>query len=148
MKITSRADYALHAMLYMAFINGKHAVTITEIARAESIPREWLAKILKELVSKGLLRSRRGIKGGYFLTRPLKEYTFLRIIEAIDGPMSPSTCTRPDNTGVRHRKGKCPAFVYMDNLKQILKKDLAAISLDEIPYEKYYQTGRGNGARK
>ena len=45
MKITNRADYALHAMLYVAFINGRHSVTIDEISEAEGIPREYLAKI-------------------------------------------------------------------------------------------------------
>ena len=60
MKITNRADYALHALLYLASREGRRLGSINEIARAESIPREYLAKSLKELVRQGFLRSQRG----------------------------------------------------------------------------------------
>jgi len=148
MKITSKADYALHAMLYVASINGKHAATISEIAEAESIPREYLAKILKELVGKRILKSKRGIMGGYFLTKPRIDYTFLEIIEAIDGPINPAGCTKPENKRTGHRKGKCAAFAYFDDLRRKIEGDLSAINLNDIPYERYYQVGRGNGSAR
>jgi DNA-binding IscR family transcriptional regulator len=47
-------------MLYAAFINGRHPVTIDEISEAAGIPREYLAKTFKELVRQGFLRSQRG----------------------------------------------------------------------------------------
>ncbi|OGC91283.1 MAG: hypothetical protein A2W25_00305 [candidate division Zixibacteria bacterium RBG_16_53_22] len=139
MKITSKADYALHAMIYISAVNGDHPASINEISQAESIPREYLAKILKELVLAGLLKSQRGIFGGYYLSRPRKEYTFLEVIEAIDGPVYPAICTKPENKRVGHRKGKCPAFSYFEDIRKKLCKDLGAISLGDIPYEKFYR---------
>ena len=132
MKITSKADYALHAMMYIASNDGKAISSINKIAEAEAIPREYLAKILKELVALGFLKSHRGIRGGYTLSRPNKNYTFLEIIEGIDGPINPINCTRLENKRNGHRKGKCPAFAHFDRIKKGLLRDLGAISLADI----------------
>ena len=138
MKITNRADYALHAMLYAAFINGRHSVTIDEISEAEGIPREYLAKILGALGRADLLSPRRGRDGGYLLARPRSKITFLNIIEAMDGPFNPTMCTKPEDNRFGHRKGECPASAFFANLKRWIVKDLGSMNLADIPYEKFY----------
>jgi Rrf2 family iron-sulfur cluster assembly transcriptional regulator len=67
--------------------------SINSIAEAESIPREFLAKILKDLTRAGVLVSFQGVTGGYRLSKQPKEVTFLDVIEAIDGPIHLNLCT-------------------------------------------------------
>jgi Rrf2 family protein len=150
MKVSNKADYALHAMLYIASINGKRLCTIDGIAEAENIPREYLAKILKELTQKGFLNSVKGIHGGYRLGRPRNEITFLDILEAIEGPLALAFCNMAENdrTG-SHRKGQCAATPFFDELRKKVVKDLTGMSLGKIDYEKYYpSTAKNNNKAK
>jgi Rrf2 family protein len=145
MRISNKADYALHSMMYVASVNGKRASSINDISESEGIPREYLAKVLSDLVRLGLLKSTRGIFGGYFLTKPRKDYTFLTIIEAIEGPISPTLCTKPESKRKGHRRGKCPAFPLFDEIKRKVIKDMSSVNLEDIPYEKYYPMAKKNG---
>ena len=150
MKITNTAGYALHAMLYVAFINGRRPVTIDEISEAEGLPREYLAKILGDLGRADLLDPRRGRAGGYFLARPRSKITFLNIIEAMDGPFNPTMCTKPEDNRFGHRKGRCPASAFFTKMKRWIVKDLGSMNLADIHYEKFYSfsTTKAGGNKK
>jgi Rrf2 family protein len=56
------------------------------------VPESFLAKILKPLVEKGLVRATRGAHGGYGLARPARDITFLDVIEAVEGPVQVALC--------------------------------------------------------
>jgi Rrf2 family protein len=58
------------------------------------VPREFLAKILRDLTANGILVSHQGVKGGYTLARSPREINFLNVIEAVDGPMHLSLSTQ------------------------------------------------------
>ena len=62
------------------------------IAAREQIPRQFLEKIVQELIHKGLVRSRRGPHGGYVLARSADQVTFKEVIEAVEGPISLNVC--------------------------------------------------------
>src|SRR5437762_1983653 len=62
------------------------------VAARERIPRQFLEKIVRELIHKGLVRSRRGPHGGYVLARPADRVTFRDVIEAVEGPISLNVC--------------------------------------------------------
>jgi DNA-binding IscR family transcriptional regulator len=87
------------------------------------------------------------VSGGYQLARPRKEITFLQVIEAIDGPLEPTNCTKPESRRPGHRKGRCPAFQHFDRIKRGLVRDLGAISLGDIPYEQFYPAPNGRKAK-
>lgn len=67
-------------------------VSFREIAASQEVPREFLAKILRALVCAGLVDSQRGANGGYRLSRPASDITFLNVIEAADGPIALNEC--------------------------------------------------------
>lgn len=142
MKNSMKADYALHAMLYVAAVSGHRRATIDEIARVEGIPREFLAKVLLELVKAKLLRSTKGREGGYHLVKPRSKYTFREILEAIDGPIQLVLCTTPVEKRTGHRKGMCPVSSFFDALGRKIAKDLESINLEGIDYGKYYPLKR------
>ena len=93
MKLSRRTDYALRAVRNIAGLPKGTLGTIKGIAQAESLPPNFLAKILKDLTFAGILSSFHGITGGYRLARPPKKITYLEVIEAMEGPMHLSLCT-------------------------------------------------------
>jgi len=93
MQVSRKVDYALRAAIHLA--NDEHrgkACSVAEIAERERIPRQFLEKIIPDLIRSGLVRSRRGPHGGYVLARPAEEMTFKDVIEAVEGPISLNVC--------------------------------------------------------
>jgi Rrf2 family protein len=94
LQVSRKIDYALRAVIHLASEDdGERACSVSEIATRERIPRQFLVKIIQELIHKGLVRSRRGPRGGYVLARPAKDVTFRQVIEAVEGPISLNACT-------------------------------------------------------
>jgi Rrf2 family protein len=94
MQVSRKIDYALRAVIHLANEeSSERACSVTEIAARERVPRHFLEKIVQELIHKGLVRSRRGPRGGYVLARPADQVTFRDVIEAVEGPISLNACT-------------------------------------------------------
>lgn len=93
MQLSRKADYALRAVRHISTLPKGKLGSINSIAEAEAIPREFLAKILKDLTRSGVLMSFQGVTGGYKLSKMPKDVTFLDVIEAIDGPIHLNLCT-------------------------------------------------------
>ena len=93
MKLSKRGEYGLKAMLHLA--DAYHAarmVPIRDISQAEQIPLKYLEQILLNLKNVGLLQSKVGISGGYYLARPPAEITLGQITRVLDGPLAPIRC--------------------------------------------------------
>jgi Rrf2 family protein len=94
LQVSRRIDYALRAAIHLASAaSSGRACSVTEIAAREQVPRQFLVKIIQDLIHKGLVRSQRGPRGGYVLARPPAEVTFRDVIEAVEGPISLNACT-------------------------------------------------------
>ena len=89
MKVSKRGQYGMRALCHLAETFGSGVVQIREIARRESIPAKFLEGILLELKHAGIVRSRRGIDGGYELARIPKEIMLGQIMRVLDGPLAP-----------------------------------------------------------
>jgi len=99
MKLSRKSDYALRAVKHLANLPKGQLGSISSVAEAAQVPREFLAKILKDLTRAGILVAFQGVKGGYRLVPLAKEVTFLQVIEAIDGPININLCTSGPNCG-------------------------------------------------
>ena len=143
MQISRKADYAIRALIYVAAVNGKRTCSINEIAENEKVPREYLAKILKELTQKGFLISYKGVNGGYRMAKSRNAISFLDILEATQGPFIVSSCNMDfdDETGCKG-KDKCAAYGFWDDLHKQLKKVFSEMNLGKINYDKYYDFAR------
>jgi Rrf2 family protein len=139
MQISRKADYALRALIFVAAINGQRTCSINEIAESEKIPREYLAKILKELTQKGFLHSYKGVNGGYKLAKSRDQISYLDVLVAMQGPFAISSCNMEDRemSGCKG-KDKCAAFGFWDDLQKKLGKILQEMTLGKIEYGKYY----------
>ena len=92
LQISRKIEYGLRAMVCLAAQTPGTLVPFREIARRMDVPEDFLAKILKTLVGRGLVTSARGAHGGYRLAKPPKDITFLAVIEAVEGPFVVSLC--------------------------------------------------------
>ena len=87
MKLSRTVTYALQATLQLAESGSSRPVPCSQLASEGHMPERFLLQILRNLVNHGILRSTRGVDGGYSLVRKPTEISLLDVIEAIDGPI-------------------------------------------------------------
>jgi Rrf2 family protein len=85
--ITTKSPYALRALTELARAGNAAPVPIGELARRRDIPVQFLEHLFATLRRAGILRSQRGVKGGYAFAREPGEVTVLEIVELLDGPV-------------------------------------------------------------
>ena len=133
MKLSRRTDYALRAMTFLAIHPQDGPHSIAEISRAEKIPKEFTAKVLKELCRTGFIRSRLGPRGGYRLARPAEEITVLEIIEALDGPLAINDCLA--EPGFCEQTPGCRMHILFRKVNDTMKDILGSATVADIVRE-------------
>lgn len=97
MKVGSRADYGLRAVVYLASLPDQDAPQqISVIAKRQQIPEDYLRQLLTQLRAAGIVRSVRGPHGGYMLARDAKSITMGEVIEVLEGPPERMRCNHMD----------------------------------------------------
>ena len=93
MHLSKRGEYGLRAMIFLAKkAQEDQRVTIKGIAEQENMPSKFLEQILLNLKNAGILQSKMGIGGGYYLARAADEITLGQIKRVLDGPIAPIRC--------------------------------------------------------
>ncbi len=90
--LSSKSKYGLKALLVLGQEAGRGPVLIAELAEREAIPKKYLEAILLELKRRGVVQSRKGKGGGYFLARKPSDITFGEVIRVLDGPLAAVPC--------------------------------------------------------
>ena len=96
MRISAKVDYAVRAAIEMVGADRTAPLKGDRIASAQGIPMKFLENILSELRRAGLVGSRRGTDGGYWLARPAVSITVADIIRAVEGPLANVQGVRPE----------------------------------------------------
>jgi Rrf2 family protein len=92
------------------------------------MPERFLLQVLRTLVNEGLLKSTRGVDGGYRLAKPLSQITLLEIVEAIDGPLQPEL---PQISGLTPQSQRKLAEALGD-ISSDAKRRLAGVTLAQL----------------
>ena len=96
MRLSKRGEYGLRALILLAVKNeqGKNDVMlqIKDISEEENIPVKFLEQIMLTLKNGGLLQSRKGSSGGYYLAKPAAEISLGQVVRLLDGPLAPVRC--------------------------------------------------------
>ena len=130
LRVTTAADYAIRAMIHLACLPEGGLALRSEIAEAQAIPASFMAKILRSLVRARLLRSSRGVNGGFSLARPTADINMLQIIEAVEGPLALLNCV-PDPRGCAW-SADCPASSVWLSVQENVKDTLRSTSLEAL----------------
>jgi DNA-binding IscR family transcriptional regulator len=87
LSITTKSPYALSALVELHLHGDGAPVPLAELARRRDIPVQFLEQLFATLRRAGVLRSQRGVKGGYTLGRPADQVTVLEVVQLLDGPL-------------------------------------------------------------
>jgi len=89
MRLSRTIAYAVHATLELAHSGQDQPVPCNQIAKVGNLPERFLLRILRRLVTSGVLRSTRGVDGGYSLSKPPNEISLLEIVDSFDHSLQP-----------------------------------------------------------
>ncbi len=134
MQLTREADYGIRSVLYLSRQPFKKVSFVNEISEEYKIPRSFLAKILQKLVKAKIVRSYRGVKGGFSLARQSREITVLDVLEAIEGKMALNICVSDKRkcTFSKH----CPSHVLWMQVQARVVDTLKKANFDELSRQK------------
>ena len=90
--MSRKSKYGLKALLALAQEEGRGPVLVSNLAERDGIPKKFLETILLDLKRHGLVQSKKGKGGGYFLRRSPAEITFGNVIRALEGPLALVPC--------------------------------------------------------
>ena len=133
MRISSRCEYGLRAMVYLAGRDDERPVPLPEIAAGEGIPAPFLERILARLRESGLVKATRGVSGGYQLGRDAGSIAVGDVVTALEGPLSLVGCV-PDDGGCE-RAESCASRVVWRRLDSAISGALNSITLEDLTRE-------------
>ena len=135
MRVSAKADYAIRAAVELAAA-GEGPVKGDRIAKAQRIPSNFLENILADLRNAGIVGSRRGAEGGYWLARPAEDVSLADVIRAVDGPLANVRGVRSDELEYEG-SAKALAEVWIAvraSLRSVLEQvSLAQVARGELP---------------
>jgi Rrf2 family protein len=142
-RVSTRGDYACRALLSLALHEETAGPTsVRDIAERTGLPQPYLEQILLALKGAGLVRSKRGVGGGYVLSRSPSEISLGQIVSAVDGPIQLGSFGEPHMNGACDHEGECVLLnvwgIVGDHMRGHLDgfslADLAAQARGEKPW--------------
>ena len=131
-KVSTRGDYAARALLSLA-LHGEGAPTsVRDIAERTGLPQPYLEQILLALKGAGLVRSKRGVGGGYVLARHPGEITLGQIVSAVDGPIVAGDFGEPHQNGACDHEGQCVLLAVWADVGHQMRSHLDSFTLADM----------------
>ncbi|OFI05474.1 HTH-type transcriptional regulator IscR [Clostridium acetireducens DSM 10703] len=132
MNITQEADYGIRAILILTLSGENSKLDAKTISKRGSIPLRFLLKLLRKLVSAGIVISYRGINGGYSLAKPPKNINLKDVIEAIDGPIAINRCIYDPEFCNANRASYCSVHNSLAKVQKLLEEQLENINFENL----------------
>lgn len=132
MRVSTRGDYASRALLSLALHGAGTPVSVRDIAARTGLPQPYLEQILLALKGAGLVRSKRGVGGGYVLARDPSAITLGDIVSAVDGPITLGDFGEPHTDGACDHEGQCVLLAVWADTAEHMRRHLDALRLDHL----------------
>ena len=129
MRISTRSEYAVRVLLELGMRNGED-VSLNDVAKRWRISLDYLEQLMPPLKKAGLVRSRRGAKGGYSVAKPLDDITVADILEAFDGPVKVMDCLPNDREC--WASGACAIREVWRDVKEAVDGVLRGVTLADL----------------
>lgn len=130
MRLSTKGQYAVRAMVDLAYYSKDKPVTLQEISEREDISLNYLEQLFAKLRRNGIVNSVRGPGGGYVLAKKPDEINIGEIIEAVEESLSPVSCIEGDKGC--NRIDKCVTFKLWKGLGDRIKDFLSSITLQNL----------------
>ncbi len=132
MKISQEVDYALRVVLYLSKLGYGEKAEARLISEHESIPHRFLLKLLRKLTKKNIVKSFRGVNGGYALNKHPEQINLYDIILAIDGPIYMNRCmSSPENCNLS-RSSFCEIHKALSKVQNNLIAELKNVNFKNL----------------
>ncbi len=132
-RVSSKGDYACRALLSLALHDTSPGPTsVRDIAERTAIPQPYLEQILLALKGAGLVRSKRGVGGGYVLARTPAEIRISEILSAVDGPISLGDFGEPHQDGACNHEGQCVLLAIWKTAGEHMRLILDGFTLQSV----------------
>ncbi len=125
MQFTKAEEYGVFGVLYLAEKDSSLVTPLSEISEAQGIPEKFLAKIFQSLSKAGIVRSHRGVRGGFTLSKKANEITIKEILETIQGPYHLMKCV--SSMSECDRSEKINGYCALRELLVIAEKQLVDV---------------------
>lgn len=135
MRLSAKGEYGVRAMVYLALNYHEGPVPLSKIALGENISKNFLEQIFATLRRDGLIKSTRGMKGGYALAHLPKKIYVGDIIRALEGPITPVDCLSEDGDREKcrcNRAEDCLSRNVWEKLRDHINEVLDNISLQDM----------------
>lgn len=134
MHITLEADYATRMVYYLAK-NGKR-LDAKALAELSGVTLRFSLKILRKLVGSGIVKSYKGIQGGYELAKPACDITLREVVETIEGPFYMNRCIDEDFVCTREKEEPCIFREAFIRISEMVRDEMDKITFDQFETEK------------
>ena len=131
-RVSTRGDYASRALLSLALHGAETPTSVRDIAERTGLPQPYLEQILLALKGAGLVRSKRGVGGGYVLARPPGEILLAQIVSAVDGPIAAGDFGEPHANGACDHEGQCVLLAVWADVGETIRTHLQSYSLADM----------------
>jgi len=131
-RVSTRGDYACRALLSLALHGAETPTSVRDIAERTGLPQPYLEQILLALKGAGLVRSKRGVGGGYVLARPPEAITLGQIVSAVDGPIAAGDFGRPHENGACDHEGQCILLAVWADVSEHMRAHLDSFTLEDM----------------
>jgi Rrf2 family protein len=128
-KVSTRGDYAARALLSLALHGEAAPTSVRDIAERTGLPQPYLEQILLALKGAGLVRSKRGVGGGYVLARPPADITLGEVVSAVDGPIVVGDFGQPHEGGACDHEGQCVLLSVWSDVGEHMRRHLDSFTL-------------------
>lgn len=132
MRVSTRGDYACRALLSLTLRGESGPTSVRDIAERTALPQPYLEQILLALKGAGLVRSKRGVGGGYILARPPDEILLSEILSAVDGPITLGDFGEPHEDGACDHEGQCVLLAIWKQAGDVMRHHLDGYTLASI----------------
>ena len=132
MKLTSKGRYAVMAMADLATYSKNKPVSLSEISLRQNISLAYLEQLFIHLKENKLVKSIRGVKGGYALEKPASEIRLSNIFHAVNEEVKTLNCKKESKKGCNNKSIKCITHNLWDKLDTHINGFFENVKLEEI----------------
>lgn len=132
MNINQESDYAFRIVLMLSKEGLDNKLDAKSLSEKGNIPLRFLLKLTRKLTQSGIVKSYRGVNGGYAITKEPKDITLKDVVEAIQGPIIVTRCMYDKKACSANKMGHCSIHKALNGIQNTMINELEKINFDNL----------------
>ena len=133
MRLSTQSRYGVRAIFDIAYHSAGLETQVRDISRRQGISQRYLEQIFQKLRRAGIVGSKRGPSGGYFLGKKAEDITLAEVIRVTEGNITPVLCVNPeDSTQPCERSGECVTQIVWNEAGKRLKDYFDSVTVRDL----------------